>query len=349
MKSNIRYVNNKDNIQKKELLELIKKHINKYKTDNVTIGASFFYELLLYSKYIIEREKLDYSKIINGQVEELIPFLKEKYSEIIIGRGLVSCFVKYKIYEIIRKIAFEDYEISIYKDRVLDAYIENNKKYLLISNYDIPYINHPNVDICDINSTKYKLFKNQLLDEILGIKREYFNISNEINIKKYDSIIYINDGKKYIDAKEYVVKKHKIVSDIFMICKYSDISNYSDTFETIETIMIDKDKTYIKFCKKNPYKNKDLNDLKISIKELSKVNDNNLIKSNEEINNISVLVSLENIKNNNHRIGFTNYTKGIDIDQNKVLRLIDYNKSITKKIRELDDEISNKIDRMIVR
>ena len=354
MKSDIKFISDeKDNKLKKELLDLLKRHMyERIEKGKAVTSPNICYELLIQCKYIIERENLDVSKIIEGDTKELIDYLKKEYSKFnhIENNLIVNCLNRFELYEIIKKIIYEDYYINTYTDRVLDSYIDKDKKYLVISNNELPFINYPNVDIFVKNISTYRMFISGQYDEIVGIRRNHYDSLDNVNLKEYDSIIYINNTKEFIEYRELLGKKIKEVNNILMICSYSTISKYRDRFTNIKSILIDKDKAYIEYYRGVLFRNKD--DYKICIKELSNIKDEELkdvISSDKEIENVCVYASLADIRSNRFRIGFKAYNKEINQDRNRILRLIDYNDEITKKIRELDNEISNQIDRMIVR
>ena len=257
MKNNIKYISNKNDMKlRKELSSLIdEKGIKRFN--------GLLYYFLLYVKYIIEKEKMNYYDIIDGNIDDLVKILKERF------RGTfynlcVKLFVDYKLYEILGNIAFVDYEIESYTDRVLDKIIDKDKRYLLISTYNIPYIKYDNVDILvdNIDVPVHLLDKYLLLDEITGIKREYPN--SKKCIYNYDNIIYIND-KNYVSFDTFLRIENK---NIIMICNYSQITNIKNRINNIKRILLDKDKAYVEYHSNNKI---------ISNKELSNVSDNELI------------------------------------------------------------------------
>lgn len=351
MQSKIRYVSENEIKLKREVISLIKEHFTKYDVRCMIFSPTYYYDLLLYAKFVIEKEKMDYVKIIDGEVDELVKILKEKFSKYFIP-SFVNNFVKCKLYEILKKMAFEDYEIVTYKDRVLDAYLDSDKKYLLIGNrhrYRDLYYAYPNVDIYDVDMEKRKQLIWEILDEITGNQREYYTNLKDINLDKYDSIIYLNGN---IDFKEYVCRKHHIVGKkIFMICSYSFVSKYKGNFEEIESVLIDNSMAYIKYYGRNRNYRLGEEEDKVNIKELSNVADSDLkkiINTDKEIKDISIYVSAKEFVDHARRLGFTTYNNDNE-RRDKILRLVDYNYAIIKRINELDDEISKQIDRLFVR
>ena len=345
MISNIKYVQDKDNNQRKLIKELIQEQVKKFEKemDMRIVYRSYLYELVLYAKYLIEKNNLDIRKIVEGNYENLELLLEDRF-KVFNNPQLKYAFSDYELNVVLKKIIFDDYEISTYMDRVLDNYIVADKKYLLISTHDIDYIKYSNVDIyLDIHPTKIE--RKKVIDEILGNNRIYYNSLAEVNFKDYDEIIYINDGREYKHILDTLPNKLNGLTNIFMICKYADISRYDDLI-CIESIMLDKDKTYIKYrvgnCKIN----------EIIIKELSKIDDSELkdtMNSNKKKKDVCIHVTREDFRKHNYRVGINTYKNDINNDKTKIIKLIDYNKSITNRLRELDEEISKQIDEMIVR
>ena len=306
---------------------------------------------------------MDYMKIIDGEVDDLVSILKEKFKKYFVS-SFVNNFTKCKLYEILKKMAFEDYEIYTYKDRVLNAYIDNNKKYLLISNRisnssvcypthkinrirDTSYINYSNIDFYDTEIEERKQFIYELLDEVTNNKRNYYNHLIDIDLNKYDSIIYLND-LEYIDCFDYVYKKNHIrEKNIFMVCKYSSISIYTGNFNEIGRILIDNSKAYIEY----PIIKDNKKEKTVNLKEISTISDTDLkdiINSTKQMDTISINISHKDFLDHAHRIGFTTYTEN-NVSRDKILRLIDYNKIITNKIDNLNEEIALQIDKLFVK
>ncbi len=348
MKSKIKFINDdKESRIKKETIELIKEKI-----DNKSFHpSSYFYDLLIYSKYIIERDNLNVQTILDGDVDELIEKIKEECKIDNIFNILIKEFKDYKIYELIRKVIYEDYEIVIYNDRVINSYIDKKKKYLMVCKLD-GYINYSNVDVYIPIPTLYLLNRILLYDKITGNKRNIFVDSNDIKFKDYETVFLINNKRKAYND-DYSIKKNFFdIKKLIMVCNYSEISKYYEGVLNIKTIMMDRDKTYIEYRILDESKRLDDSEYKTCIKELTNISDDNLkriIDSDEEIENICIYTTAKDIKNNGCRIGFKAYNKKYNVDRTKALRLIDYNAKITHEIEELNKEISLQIDRLIVR
>lgn len=358
MKSNIKFISDeKESKIKKEVIELIKERISNEKYNH---PSNYYYYLLIYSKYIIERDKLNASNIIDGDIEELLEKLKSSkvFKETDLSYMLRG-FEKNKIYEFIKKVIYEDYEILKYDDRVVNALMDPKKKYLIISSDSIGFVTSPNVDVYIYNTsstlvtTKFKIY-----NEITGINNNYYLSSDNIEFKKYDKVFFYNT--KYATDKTRISLKRYYydINKFFMICNYSEISKYSESLLNLKSIIMDKDKVYIEYMKLKEIRTVDEikrledSDIKVCLKELTNLDDDKLkevVDSDEEKENVCVYASLSDFKNNSHRLGFKAYNRKFDLDRTRVLRLIDYNEKITRDIDKLNKEISTQIDKLIVR
>ena len=351
MISNIKFI---DNYKDDKFYEEVHKHGENY---NLTILTKQYVEVLYYAKYLIEKNNLDYGKIINGEIDELIDLLKDKLKEIINGDRVIKDLESKKYYELLKHIAYQDYEIPSLNDRILDKFIDKNKKYLFISTGYIPYLKYENVDIYIDHRIskvmgKYSSSLNNylLFDDILGIDRKLYNSFADINPSDYDYVIYYNYGT-YLEYNDYIKPSHIRFKNIFAIYDYNKISNYKNNkkyrlLHNTKSIFIDNSKAYI--IQEASYNIR--LDKTINIKELTNVDDNdlsNILLIDKEIEGISINVLPDDIINNNFRIGLSAYInkKG----NNEIIKLIDKNLVITERINRLNEMISNKIDEMIVR
>ena len=357
--SDINYVYDRnENILRKEIINKINNYTKDYDIKYFSIDDIYY--LLIYSKYIIEKYNLDFSKILNDNIEELLPYLQDKCRSYI-RKGILNKYIEYKIYHLIKFVIYREYTFEVYKDRVIDLYIDTNKRYLLVSNVAVPYINHSNVDIYYEKGILLNglvapsIYEYSIKDEIIGINRECYNNLKDIDFTKYDTIIVLNDTKEPYDIiKEYkkIFRKCKVL----LKCKYSDISKYRTTFDdfrykdqssNINTILLDKSLAYLLYN----YTNKDT---KINIKELSNIEDkdlSNIINTKDSIDNVSIYVNVDDIINNRYRIGFSYYNSN-NINDNTtkdIIKLVDYNEYLTNRIKELNDEISKKLDEMFIK
>lgn len=358
MKSNIKYISDeKESKIKKDVIDLIRE---RQKNEPFAHSSSYYYYLLIYSKYIIERDKLNASNIIDGDIEELLDKLKSSkvFKENDLSY-LLKGFEKNKIYEFIKKVIYEDYEVVKYEDRVVNALMDPKKKNLIVSTDSIGFVTSPNVDVYIYNTssnlvtTKFKVY-----NEIIGINNSYYLSSDDIDFKKYDKVFFYNT--RYATDKTLLSLKHYYydINKFFMICNYSEISKYKESLLNLKSIIMDKDKVYIEYMKLKELRTVEEirrledSDIKVCLKELTNLDDDKLkevVDSYEEKENVCIYASLKDFKNNSHRLGFKAYNRKFDLDRTKVLRLIDYNEKITSDIEKLNKEISQRIDEIVVR
>ena len=88
----------------------------------------------------------------------------------------------------------------------------------------------------------------------------------------------------------------------------------------------------------------------VNIKDISTVPFNKISEilfNNDVIPGVSKNITLEDFENHNYRVGLSTYEN--NDEHNIILQLIDKNEDITNRIHKLDEEISYKIDELIVR
>ena len=172
------------------------------------------------------------------------------------------------------------------------------------------------------------------INEIFNIKR---NVTNKIDkYDKYDSLILLNN--QFIENIEFD-------KDILVLYDYSYASNLLNITNmlyyifSVSKIMLDKDIVYINYNKSSKSK-------LINIQKLSSIPNDKLIdimNTNDEIDGISRNVTIDELRHNHYRVGVQ------DIIDDRIIRLVEYNKYISFKIRKLDNEIYCKIDSILNR
>ena len=357
MISNVKYVDNYNDVKFKE--DVLNYYNEVYDTHTLFMPRTYI-DMLYYAKYLIEKNNMDYSSILQGNIDELADLLNKGYKEFgLLNRMMIKRdFVDNKFYTLLKYIAFQDYEFPSFNDRVFDAFIEEDKKYLFISSGNVPYIKQPNVDILADKSYRSStdsfsaiMSSYFIYDEIRGIKRNIYKSAEEVNRKEYDYIIYYNHGK-YMDMAEYLHQKCIVTKNTFSIYNYNNISNISSKerkyslLRSMKNVIIDKGNAYI--LQEGLY-NRNL-DNPINIKDLTYIDTDkikDILLSTEEIKDVSINVLPDNMLEHNLRIGISIYTN--NDDKKDILNLIDRNNTITNRINELNEKISNKIDELIVR
>lgn len=296
------------------------------------LAIRYIYAILLYSKYIIESKKLNYQEIFDGKLDTLIPYLNDY------PKKYVDICIEYNLFRALKEIAFKPFDFYSYNYPFLDEYIDKNRKYVLIANIAPNYIKQTNVDISMGRKfpyiSKYLVIQNYTYDKIRGIKRNYSINLEELN--NYDEIIYINDFN-YISYHEFI-NKYNIKIPILMVANYKNISTYksngnyyidTELKEKLANVYIDNDKAYLYYVPEKKNSN-------IKIKKLS---------TNEE-----VVVSYQDIIDNNYRIGYRIYSKESNKEIDKTtIDIVEDNKRILTEISGLDNIINANIDKLIVK
>jgi hypothetical protein len=359
MKSNITFLSDNydhSNDTKSKILKELKESFNS--NYSFSIKNIFYYNLLIYCKYLIEITGFDAMKIINGDVNEtdkLLSLFNKKEIEYYDKRTINNFkndFKKYKLYELLKEIIFEDYYIEIFSDRVLENYIDQNKKYLFIG-MPSKYVNNSNVDIYfDTRKITPKQTSWNLLDKIQGIKRSYFTRNSKIK-DIYDTIIIFSNNKEILDivySNDYTQFLSQFKSsNLLIITEYENISsnklNNNNYLSKISKIIIDKNKIYM--ILKN-----EANTL-INIQNICELKDKQIkktISSSNGIEDISINVPIDTIMKNNYRIGFNIYNKKPLKNKDKhILDIIDENEEISARIEKIGKIISTEIDKMRIK
>ena len=177
MISSIKYVDNYNDVKFKE--EILNYYNEVYNTHTLFMPHTFI-DMLYYAKYLIEKNNMDYSSILQGNIDELADELNKGYKEFgLLNRMIIKrYFVDNKFYTLLKYIAFQDYELPSFNDRVFDAFIEEDKKYLFISSGNVPYIKQANVDI--LADKSYRSSTDSFSAINLGV---FFSVVQPLNIE----------------------------------------------------------------------------------------------------------------------------------------------------------------------
>lgn len=324
-------------------------------------SPSRVFHFVMLMKYLVETNNLSYQDIMNDKVDELFDLLHKTCDDFTIFNVYINRIRDYKLYKLLKYVAFDDYAISNYDNIVLDNYIDSSKKYLFVANGDIPYLPYKNVDVFDdtfrskkLNKYTPKCFEYFVYDKILGIERKFYTSSFEID-EEYDAIIFINGSSKFMDYHSYLLSKNIRMLNIpvFAIYQYRQISKLrliNHRLHDLNKIIINNNIANLIFdhCKKEI--NKPISQIKVNIKDISLVpceKISEILSSDEIIPGISTNATLEDLENHNYRVGISTYEN--NDEHNKIIQLIDKNEEITNRIHKLDEEISYKIDELIVR
>ena len=320
-------------------------HIKKPLVSNYYSGARE-YIMLLYSKYIIENNGLDYSHIIKGHIDELnklVEFLNKKFDN-----NEIELFIKRKIYTLLQYFRFQDYYIETPKYKYLDNYLDKNKKYLYIDlrwrdHWISRYVKYENVDIWDRFDSVDKMCSYlQIYDEIRNIKRKYYTDIKDININDYDEIIVANESP-FDNGYEYIKQLlNKYNKKIIIIYYYGSIYNYKSATNKIANKEIKNDISRIIFD--NYYtvieydqSEKNQNIPFLLLNGLSNLKIKDVINSEDTITDILIYVPRNLIISNGNKISFDLYNKEIKAtNMDELSNIYASNKKMIDSLSELN-------------
>ena len=112
MISSIKYVDNYNDIKfKEEVLNYYNEVYNKH----ILFTARTYIDMLYYAKYLIEKNNMNYSSILQGNIDEWSNLVYKGYKEFgLINRMIIKRdFVDNKFYTLLKYIAFQDYELPL--------------------------------------------------------------------------------------------------------------------------------------------------------------------------------------------------------------------------------------------
>ena len=194
-----------------------------------------------------------------------------------------------------------------------DLVLKNNNKYL--KDDEVNNEEYQNILICD--ETPVYLYKR-----------------NEIN----DEIIRLI-GKFVIKGKNVVLKT--------TFKKISNIRDFRLRLKYLSQIILFDDITYLYFKHKEDETISIIDYNKEKIESLEKLME--IIKNNNEENNILVKTTVEEIKNNNYRIGFKLYQDGQEFEKRNINTIVDENTRLIDRLKDYDSIIAQEIDELINR
>lgn len=342
----------------KRITNLLKKYINEDKFYDKKRIADELYVVLLYVKYLCDNniDGFSYDKITNESLDDIYNYLMKVCGYYVIN----DYFDIEKIIKLIQNKELKELIDDMFKNNEglgINLIDKTEKKICLVFGYDFneydPYGNTIYIHYAPyINMMTFKL-----LDKLLGIENEYY-FYKDYEISKNIKYVYINDkldtrtltsSKFSINPLNYVRDFIKQNKEVLLKTEYKKISYFNITYDLkpfIKRIILnskyEKNESFILFNnKENKHINMILYD-QIEIKEFYKII--NKTSDNKYITNIT----LEDIKNNNNRIGFKLYKNNLKSNETKKINeIIDENKKMNKLLDSLDYNISVEVDKLI--
>ena len=190
----------------------------------------------------------------------------------------------------------------------------------------------------------------QVFDEILNVKNNYIAI-DEVTNECYDYVYFYNklmgSSKHLCTTLEEVrtlLSNHK---NIILITKYNKISNFREgrfLVRYIKTIILDHNDAIIHFQRgKDNYEITIINTDKI--KDQNKLS--NIIKNNRKQKDILIKTTLNDIRDNNYRIGFHLYQLEKTSSIKDINKIVDENTKYLEKINIINERIERRINRLL--
>ena len=297
--------------------------------------------------YLKKEHNFTYICIEYINIKELLKVIKgQNYKE------LIEEFIKFQ-------------EDSEYKR--LEVFKKEKEKILYINTTD----NFSNYNYNDkdasylketINRTYYSTYYfYRILDEMLKLKRTYYNKYNEITIDEYDTII-INDTEPFY---KYSLNKDNFIKDIeqnfynykgriILKTSYNKISKFRYYYlvrrrlsKVILHAYVKNNTVYMEFL---PNNNENISLILLN-EELA--NNNNklqkIIESNRNKKGTLIKVTPEDIRNNNYRISFKIYEIE-NIQKIKAINdIVDENTKLTQKLERLNNVIEAEVNKLLER
>ena len=339
----------------KELIEFIEKNLrSKFNYVTATRVHSEIIELFKL-KYCCDQKILTYEEVIRGEDlsipdNEEIPFnIRIHLQENIKGLALIQ-------YDDLKSLLLEYLNE---KEAVLDIFEKGPR--LCIANsykssvYDINGNTTYVVDTFSRFTTELNDFK--FYDLVLGNNNKYLKF-NEINYDEYQDVLICDETPVYLYKKNAV--NSEIISlignlvtkgkNVVLKTTFKKISNMRDfrlRLKYLSQIILLEDIAYLYFKHKEDGNVSIIDYNKDKIESLEKLMQ--IIKNNNEENNILVKTTVEEIKNNNYRIGFKLYQDGQEFEKRNINTIVDENTRLIDRLKDYDSRIAQEIDRLINR
>ena len=332
-----------------ELLVEIDEIIRKYK---LHIGTNISYiAYLIHLKYLIETNEYTFDEVIsndyvyplNRESKRIVKYDNNKFP---INRLLLN----------IKNISSKELllELLNYQNKPLYLHDENKSiAYLNIENNLYEYYN-PKGNSTYIMKTPeyYETFK--VFDKILNINNNYISF-RDIEKEEYSfDYIYIYDNtlrfSKSSDSLLETIEnlRHK-TKNIILIARYSKISNFREgRFLTryIKTIILDDKQAIIHFQRIKE-------DDEITIINTDNIKDKNkiqsIIKSNRKQKDILLKIKVQDIRDNNYRIGFNLYKLEKTNKIKDINKIVDENTNYLEKLNRINQTVEQEINKLLNR
>lgn len=313
-----------------------------------------FIPYLIHLKYLCEENIYSFDDVIAN--DQLYPLTKETQrfikhnsnTKLPINRILLSVKHMSSKELLLAYLEYLDKPLYLHDDNERTAYlnIESNIYSYYNKDGNSTYI----MRIMDYYDT-FKVF-----DKILGIDNKYISIKdieNDLDNYHYD-YIYIYDNSfrfsKYSDnLLDTIDKFFHITSNIVLMARYSKISNFREgrfLSRNIKTIVLDNKQAIMHFQKK-----KDNDQIVIintdNIKDKRKLL--SIIKNNRIQKDVLIKITLQDLRDNNYRIGFNLYNLEKANKIKDINKIVDENTEYLERLNRINQTVEIEINRLLNR
>ena len=336
----------------KDLINEINSVINK---NRILLNQGIlFIPYLIHLKYLCEENIYSFDEVIAN--DQLYPLTKESLrfikhnsnTKTPINRILLS--IKHMSS---KEILLEYLE---YLDKHLYLHdVNDNIAYLNIESNIYSYYNkNGNVTYIMRFPEYYETFK--VFDKILEIDNKYVSlkdIENDLNNYNYD-YIYIYDNsfrfsKSSDNLLETINKFLNITNNIVLMARYSKISNFREgrfLSRYIKTIVLDNKQAIMHFQKKKDNDN-------ITIINTDNIEDKSkllsIIKNNRKQKDVLIKITLQDLRDNNYRIGFNLYNLEKANKIKDINKIVDENTYYLERLNRINQTVEEEINRLLNR
>ena len=191
----------------------------------------------------------------------------------------------------------------------------------------------------------------KILDEILGINNKYIK-EKDIKIDNYKYLYIFDNTPRYRSDRhdnEYTIIDKYIdkIDNIILYTNYNKINNVRSCrhlLRYMKTIIIDNNRAIVIF-------NKEMND-EISIinynsNKISKDKLLSIVNNNRKQKDVLVKTSLDEIGNNNYRIGFNLYQLDNNDKVKDINKIVDENTDYLERLNKINQTVETEINKLL--
>ena len=332
-----------------ELITEIDEILHNYK---IHIGNNISYIVyLIHLKYLVETNKYTFEEVISN--DKVYPLNKEaqriaKYD----NRKLPINRLLFKIKDISSKNLLlellsylkKPFYLHDVNDRIAYLNIESNLYEYYNQNGNSTYI--MKIPEC------YETFR--IFDKILNIHNKYISIDDIAKQECSYDYIYIYDNtlrfsKTSDNLLETINNLKQITNNIILIARYTKISNFREgrfLIRYIKTIVLDNKQAILHF------QNNKEND-EIAIINAENIQNKNkllsIIKTNKKRKDILLKIKVQDLRDNNYRIGFKLYQLEKTDTIKDINKIVDENTNYLEKLNRINLIVESEINKLLNR